>query len=86
MNNNDNFKEVNPRDIPCPNPICPINMFFEGDEDKCDTGKCNWDIDTRSCNMECRVEKNECNHPPSTLVVKALKFCPECGDIWVEDL
>lgn len=34
-------------------PICPINMFFEGDEDTCDTEDCDWDTDRRSCSMQC---------------------------------
>lgn len=34
-------------------PICPINMFFEGDEDKCDVVKCDWDLFSRCCTMNC---------------------------------
>jgi len=34
-------------------PICPINLYFEGDENKCDSSKCDWDTDTRSCNNGC---------------------------------
>lgn len=34
-------------------PICPISMYFEGDEDKCDLSKCDWDQDTRSCTEAC---------------------------------
>ena len=32
-------------------PICPINMYFEGDEDKCDVSKC--DFENRSCTEAC---------------------------------
>jgi hypothetical protein len=42
-----------------PYPICPINLFFEGDEDKCDSSKCNWDVATRMCSEECRVQGDE---------------------------
>jgi len=36
-------------------PICPINLYFEGDENKCNTSKCNWDTETRSCNESCKI-------------------------------
>ena len=34
-----------------PYPICPLNMYFEGDEDKCDTSKC--DFENRTCTEAC---------------------------------
>lgn len=43
-------------------PICPIMMFFEGDEDKCDTSKC--DFENRRCSQACIIEpksKHVCN-------------------------
>lgn len=41
-------------------PICPINHYFEGDEDKCDTSKCDYNTDFRNCSEACRIkgEKN----------------------------
>jgi len=39
-----------------PQPICPINMYFEGDEDKCDISKCDWDITIRSCSEACKIK------------------------------
>jgi hypothetical protein len=41
-------------------PICPINLYFEGDEGKCDVTKCEWDINTRSCTQQCSVDKIIC--------------------------
>jgi hypothetical protein len=35
------------------NPICPINIYWEGDEDKCNTDKCDFNLDTRTCNEGC---------------------------------
>lgn len=40
-----------------PHPICPINMYFEGDEDRCDTSKC--DFEDRSCTEACRIGGEE---------------------------
>lgn len=34
-------------------PICPLEMYFEGDEDRCDSDKCNFDINIRSCSLGC---------------------------------
>jgi len=34
-------------------PICPINLYFEGDNIKED--KCDWDIDTRQCTEACCI-------------------------------
>lgn len=42
-----------------PQPICPINMYFEGDEGECDTSKCDFDTKTRSCNEMCRINVKE---------------------------
>jgi len=40
-------------------PICPINLYFEGDEDKCDPSKCDFD-ESRVCTEACRrVQKSE---------------------------
>ena len=36
-----------------PEPICPINLYFEGDEDKCDVSKCDWDTECRCCTIAC---------------------------------
>ena len=36
-----------------PYPICPINMYFKGDEDKCNTDMCDFDTKTRSCSGNC---------------------------------
>lgn len=38
-------------------PICPINLYFEGDEDKCNATKCDWDTGTRSCNSACQIDQ-----------------------------
>jgi len=40
-----------------PQPICPINMYFKGDEDKCDLSKCDWDQENRCCTEACRIDK-----------------------------
>lgn len=34
-------------------PICLINLYFEGDEDKCDPLACDWDMDLRCCTQKC---------------------------------
>lgn len=36
-------------------PICPLNMYFEGDEDKCDASKCDFDTELRICGGGCRL-------------------------------
>lgn len=36
-----------------PHPICPLNLYFEGDENKCDTGKCDFDTERRGCTESC---------------------------------
>jgi len=47
---NSNIKDV-------PHPICPLNLYFEGDEDKCDTSKC--DFKNRSCTFACKIDVKE---------------------------
>ena len=41
-----------------PEPICPINMYFEGDEGKCDTSKCDFDTEFRCCTEACKQSSN----------------------------
>lgn len=43
-------------------PICPINIYFEGDENKCNEKDCDWDTNTRSCSTACKIitEKIKC--------------------------
>ena len=36
-------------------PICPINLYYEGDEDKCDVSQCDWDNEIRGCSEACRI-------------------------------
>ena len=38
-------------------PICPINLYFEGDESICDPIKCDWDLGTRMCTESCKKMK-----------------------------
>lgn len=38
-------------------PICPLNLYFEGDEDECDVTKCDYDSETRSCTKRCEIKK-----------------------------
>jgi len=33
-------------------PICPLNLYFEGDD--IDTNKCDYDIEIRTCFMGCK--------------------------------
>jgi len=41
-----------------PEPICPINMYFEGDEGiRCDTSKCDWNMELRRCTEACKIEQ-----------------------------
>lgn len=40
-------------------PICPLNMYFEGDEDECNTDKCNFE--NRSCTEACKLKTEEEN-------------------------
>lgn len=42
-----------------PYPICPVNMYFEGDEDKCDTSKCDFEFKDRSCTEACKIGGEE---------------------------
>ena len=34
-------------------PICPLNMYFDGDEDKCDVSKCDFTAEFRDCGKAC---------------------------------
>lgn len=34
-------------------PICPLNFFFEGDEDKCNQAECDFDLESRRCSLSC---------------------------------
>jgi len=34
-------------------PICPILLFFKGDEYKCNPLNCNYDRKTKTCTMKC---------------------------------
>lgn len=36
-------------------PICPFNLYFEGDEDKCNESKCDYQLFNRSCSSACKV-------------------------------
>ena len=40
-------------------PICPLNIFFEGEEDKCDVSKCDFGEGSRSCTEACRIDVKE---------------------------
>ena len=40
-------------------PICPLNLYFEGDEDKCDNSKCDFDTERRECSTGCETKKEE---------------------------
>jgi len=35
-------------------PICPLLLYFEGD--KIDPDKCDYDMETRSCFMQCKAK------------------------------
>jgi len=45
-------------------PICPINLYFEGDEDICNSEKCDWDIKSRSCSSNCALKEGNINEMP----------------------
>ena len=34
-------------------PICPMLLYFKGDEDKCNPGYCDYDADSKSCTKAC---------------------------------
>lgn len=34
-------------------PICPILLFYKGDENRCDISKCNYSKKTKYCTMSC---------------------------------
>lgn len=38
-------------------PICAFSLYFEGDEDKCDTSKC--DFEHRQCSQACKIPSNK---------------------------
>lgn len=38
-------------------PICPILLFFKGDEWKCNTSKCDYNRFSKLCTMKCNVKK-----------------------------
>ena len=40
-------------------PICPLNIYFEGDENKCDVSKCDFDIKFRCCTENCKIKDNK---------------------------
>jgi len=40
-------------------PICPMNQYFEGDEDECNTEKCDYDVLNRSCYEKCKYPIRE---------------------------
>jgi hypothetical protein len=53
------FTEKN-RDVPghpveVKYPICPLNIYYEGDENKCDVTKCDFDPELRTCDNGCRL-------------------------------
>lgn len=44
-------------------PICPINIYYEGDEDECDESKCDFDIEIRRCSQGCtdvKIQTKSC--------------------------
>lgn len=47
-------------------PICPLNMYFEGDEDKCDAEKCDFSTETRSCTSACEIMENNMDDKQKT--------------------
>lgn len=47
------FEKIEEDITDVPHPICPMNMYFEGDEDKFDVSKCNYDVD-RGCSEGCK--------------------------------
>ena len=40
-------------------PICPLNMYYEGDENTCNEEGCDYDLSTRSCFSGCIIKKDE---------------------------
>lgn len=55
--NDDSFESESLENVP--HPICPLNMYFEGDEDKCDVAKCDYGEGTRSCTEACKIHVKE---------------------------
>lgn len=33
--------------------ICPLLLYFKGDEYRCNSSKCNYDKNTKTCTMKC---------------------------------
>ena len=54
-------------------PICPVLLYFKGDEHKCNTSKCNYDKKTKTCSMGCKSmvleEANDYKYKEITAVV-----------------
>jgi len=74
-----------------PEPICPINMYFEGDENKCDTSKCDFDLEFRNCTRACEIEQKNATDIISLekliILTKAAcellqdwTLCPDCSE------
>lgn len=40
-------------------PICPINLYWEGDEGKMDPDKCDFDTNTRTCGEACKKKQKD---------------------------
>lgn len=43
-------------------PICPLNIYFEGDENICNSDLCDFDCELKSCSESCKIKienKNE---------------------------
>jgi len=53
----DNKKDITKEDIKYP--ICPLNLYFEGDEEKCDQSKCDFNIETRRCTEACEIREKK---------------------------
>lgn len=43
-------------------PICPMLLYFKGDEHKCNPNKCNYNVFSRLCTMKC-LKFQEKNFP-----------------------
>lgn len=40
-----------------PHPICPLNLYFEGDENICNPANCDYEPESRSCNTGCKQHR-----------------------------
>jgi len=38
-------------------PICPINMYFDGDESECDVEKCDYEVGGFGCTEACKISQ-----------------------------